>query len=213
MRLLALFVCLSVGCVAQRPKQCTSPPLLTGGLSVSSQNEKLLAFAKYSYDALRQRIRLTESGVYRNKTFQLDVLLLYRQRIMYKINSKNHTCCKRPLDVNFHPLAIPQNASLLAQVVLGSSSGPGQGVLVNTWVGEQQMNEGKAKYMSTVTEFGCIPVSTLFHTRRNGWMVTSFFNNIVGIADPLQLIPPPFCKDAQLEEEDGQGPATFFSVF
>ncbi|XP_069375396.1 ependymin-like isoform X2 [Paralichthys olivaceus] len=168
MRLLALFVCLSVGCVAQRPKQCTSPPLLTGGLSV---------------------------------------------RIMYKINSKNHTCCKRPLDVNFHPLAIPQNASLLAQVVLGSSSGPGQGVLVNTWVGEQQMNEGKAKYMSTVTEFGCIPVSTLFHTRRNGWMVTSFFNNIVGIADPLQLIPPPFCKDAQLEEEDGQGPATFFSVF
>ncbi|XP_053272494.1 ependymin-like [Pleuronectes platessa] len=213
MRVLVLFVCLSAGCLAQRPQQCTSPRQLTGDLSVTTQNEKLLAFAKYSYDAQRQRIRLTEWGVIGNKTFHIDVLLLYRQRVMYKINSKNHTCCKRPLNVDFHPLAIPKNATLLAQVVLGSSSGPGQGVLVNTWAGEQQMKEGKAQYMSTVTEFGCIPVSTLFHTSKTGWMVTSFFNNIVGLQDPQQLIPPPFCKDAQLEEEEGQDPATFFSLF
>ncbi|XP_034471208.1 ependymin-like [Hippoglossus hippoglossus] len=213
MRVLVLFVCLSAGCLAQRPQRCTSPPQLTGDLYVATQNEKLLAFAKYSYDAQRQRIRLTESGVYSNETFQLDVLLLYRQRVMYKINSKNHTCYKRPLNVDFHPLAVPKNASLLAQVVLGGSSGPGQGILVNTWAGEQQMKEGKAGYMSTVTEFGCIPVSTLLHTSTNGWMVTSFFNNVVGLLDPQQLIPPPFCKDAQLEEEEGQDPATFFSLF
>lgn len=47
--------------------------------------------------------------------------------------------------MDFHPLAIPQNASLLAQVVLGSSSGPGQGVLVNTWAGEQQTRKGEGK--------------------------------------------------------------------
>lgn len=47
--------------------------------------------------------------------------------------------------MDFHPLAIPQNASLLAQVVLGSSSGPGQGVLVNTWAGELQTRKGEGK--------------------------------------------------------------------
>ena len=28
------------------------------------------------------------------------------------------------------------------------------------------------KYVSTVTEFGCLPVSTLFHTERTGWILT-----------------------------------------
>lgn len=62
---------------------------------------------------------------------------------MYKINYRNRTCCKKPLGAQFHPLEIPQNASLLGQVVLGSSSGPGQGLLVNSWAGELQMKKGK----------------------------------------------------------------------
>ncbi|XP_018529783.1 ependymin [Lates calcarifer] len=213
MRALVLLACLSVGCLAQRPQKCTSPPLLTGSLSVSTASEKLTAFAKYSYDALGQRIRLRQFGSYNNKTFHLDLLLLYRQGVMYKINYRNQTCCKKPLDVAFHPLAIPQNASLLGQVVLGSSSGPGQGVLVNSWAGELQMRKGKAKYMSTVTEFGCVPVSTLFHTSRSGWVVTSFFNNVIGLLDPGQLIPPAFCKGAQLEAMDGEDPVNFYSLF
>lgn len=64
------------------------------------------------------------------------------QGVMYKINYKNRTCSKKPLSVDFHPLEIPQSASLLGQVVLGSSSGPGQGVLVNTWAGELKLKEG-----------------------------------------------------------------------
>lgn len=60
---------------------------------------------------------------------------------MYKINYRNLTCVKKPLSVDFHPLKIPQNASLLGQAVLGSSSGPGQGVLVNTWVGQMQLKQ------------------------------------------------------------------------
>ncbi|XP_028285560.1 ependymin-like 1 [Parambassis ranga] len=213
MRALVQLVCLSVGCLAQGPQQCTSPPLLTGSLSISTQSEKLMAFAKYSYDALRQRIRLREFGSYNNKSFHLDVLLLYRLGVMYKINYRTRTCCKKPLNVDFHPLAIPQNASLLGQAVLGSSSGPGQGVLVNTWEGELNTRRGTAKYVSTVTEFGCVPVSTLFHTNRSGWVVTSFFNNVLGLEDPGQLIPPSFCKTVQLKEEDGEEPDTFFSLF
>ncbi|XP_014887704.1 ependymin-like isoform X2 [Poecilia latipinna] len=158
--LLVLLVCLSVGCVAQRPRPCTSPPLLTGSLSVSTQNEKLGAFAKYTYDALGQRIRLREFGSYNNKTFHLDVLLLYREGVMYKINYRNQTCCKKRLNRCFHPLAIPHNASLLGQAVLGSSSGPGQGVLVNTWTGQLQMRN---KTASSTTCWGCLILNSSSH--------------------------------------------------
>ncbi|XP_054914553.1 ependymin-like [Poeciliopsis prolifica] len=208
-----LLVCLSVGCLAQKPRPCTSPPLLTGSLSVSTQNEKLGAFAKYTYDALEQRIRLWEFGSYNNKTFHLDVLLLYKYGVMYKINYRNQTCCKKHLHRGFHPLAVPQDASLLGQAVLGSSSGPGQGVLVNTWTGQLHMRNTTVKYMSTVTEFGCVPVTTLVHSSRDGWMITSFFNNVMGLSDPQHLIPPRFCDDAKLEEEEGEEPATFYSFF
>ncbi|XP_034532434.1 ependymin-like [Notolabrus celidotus] len=213
MRAFVLLVCLSAGCLAERPQQCTSPDLMTGMLSVSSQSEKLTAFAKFTYDALGKRIRLRECGEYNNKTFHLDVLLLFNQGVMYKINNKDRTCCKKQLSAEFHPLQIPKNSTLLAQVVLGSSSGPGQGVLVNTWAGEMQLKRGRAKYMSTVTEFGCVPVSTLFHTDRTGWIVTSFFNNVIGITDPQILIPPAFCRGARLEKEDGEEPENFFSLF
>ncbi|XP_069578863.1 ependymin-like 1 [Brachyistius frenatus] len=213
MKALVLLASLSVVCLAQRPQRCASPPLLSGSLSVSTSSEKLMAFARYSYDAQGQRIRLREYGSFKNKSFHFDALLLYKQGVMYKINSRNHTCCKKPLRVDFHPLAIPNNASLLGQVVLGSSSGPGEGVLVNTWAGELQMKKGTAKYMSTVTEFGCFPVSTLFHSKRIGWVMTSFFNNVRGLPDPQLLNPPPFCKGARLEKDDEDDPVTFFSTF
>uniref|UniRef100_A0A1A8F3M1 Ependymin n=1 Tax=Nothobranchius korthausae TaxID=1143690 RepID=A0A1A8F3M1_9TELE len=212
MKAVVLLVCFSVSCLALRPRPCVSPPLLTGELSVTSQDGKLDAFAKYTYDALGQRVRLREGGSYENKTFHFDVLLLYKHRVMYVINNRNHTCSKKRLDTHFHPLMIPRNSSLLGQVVLGSSSGPGQGLLVNTWVGELHMRNRTAKYMSTVTEFGCIPVTTLFHTEETGWVVTNFFNNVVGITDPGLLIPPSFCKNAELEKEEEET-VTFFSLF
>ncbi|KAG7497213.1 ependymin-like [Solea senegalensis] len=210
MRVLVLCVFLSLGCLAQRPQPCTSPSLLTGNLAVSTTDEKLLVYAKFTYDAVREHIRLTEFGYHNNKTFHLDLLFLFKQAVVYHIDDKTHTCIKFHLDTKFHPLAIPQNASLLAQVVLGSSSGPGQGVLVNSWVGGLMILGEQAKYLSTFTEFGCIPVSNMLHTNTSGWQVTSFFNIVIGLADPQRLIPPHFCEDARLEDKD---PVTFFSFF
>uniref|UniRef100_A0A3Q0SW50 Ependymin-like 1 n=1 Tax=Amphilophus citrinellus TaxID=61819 RepID=A0A3Q0SW50_AMPCI len=213
MRVLILLVCLSVGCLAQIPRHCRYPPLMSGSLSV-----KLLAFSKYIYDGLGERIRFRQFGRYDNKTYQLDVLLLYRKGVMYQINSRNQTCTKKRLSTDFHPLAVPRNATLLGQVVLGSSSGPGQGILVNSWYGELQMKNRSGtiratKYFTTVTEFGCIPVTTLYHTNTGEWVVNSFFNNVIGIVDPQKLNPPFFCLNAKLEENDGEEPATFLSLF
>ncbi|XP_071386099.1 ependymin-like 1 [Centroberyx affinis] len=209
--LIVLFVCLTVGCLAQRPQPCKSPPLLTGGLAVFTQSEKVTAYAKYTYDALGKRVRLQEIVSYENKTLHIDVLVLFREGVLYKINQRNRSCIKKHLRAEFQPLEVPKDASLMGQSIMGSSSGPGQGLLVNTWQGElDTRRRGKAKYMSTVTEFGCIPISTLFHTDGTGWVLTSFFNNVLGIEDPQQFIPPPYCEEAQL---DGEGPADFYSLF
>ncbi|XP_030018328.1 ependymin-like [Sphaeramia orbicularis] len=212
MRCLILLVCLAVGCLAQRPSKCRSPPLLTGSLSVSSASEKLMVYAKYSYDAWGKRIHLNEFVHYNNKSHHFDLLLLFREGVMYKIDRANQTCIKRKLCREFHPLQVPDNATLLGQAILGASSGIGQGLLVNTWTGQVKMKQGTGKYMSTVTEFGCIPVSTLFHTEKTGWLVTSFFNNVIGLVDPQELLPPSFCTDARLEE-NGEDPVNFFSFF
>ncbi|KAM4714115.1 ependymin-2-like [Anableps anableps] len=210
MRLLVLLTCLLAACLAEKLHPCESPPLLTGALTVSTQNEKLWTYAKYLYDALGHRVRLMELGIYENKTFTYDVLLLYREATMYEIHYHNRTCKKMPLKIEFHPLAIPKDATLLGQAVVGSSSRPEQGLLVNTWTGDLPDKSGK--YLSVVTEFGCIPVNTNYQTKQYGWVVISFFNNVIGIDDPNLLNPPSFCSDADIKESQEE-PVDFFSLF
>lgn len=71
---------------------------------------------------------------------------------MYKINNKNRTCTKQHLSPDFHPLAVPRNATLMGQVVLGASSGPGQGVLVNSWYGEEKTKTGSGTIRENQSE-------------------------------------------------------------
>ncbi|XP_067380487.1 ependymin-1-like [Channa argus] len=209
MRLFIALTCLLAGCLAQKPQPCRSPPLMSGALTVSTQNEKLLNYVLYLYDAVGQRIRLWEQGSYENKTFISDYLLHYREGVLYDIVDSNRTCKKVPLKGDFQPLGIPKTASLLSQAVIGSSSGPGEGLLINIWTGD--LPEKAGKYISTVTEFGCIPVSTLYHTDQFGWVVVSFFNNIVGISDPSLLNAPNFCPQAEVDPEKEQ--KDFLSLF
>ncbi|XP_056156453.1 ependymin-like 1 [Lampris incognitus] len=183
MRTFVVSMCLlALGCLAQRPRPCRSPPLLTGALTVSTQNERLWAYAKYMYDALGQRIRLKEIGNFDNKTFTYDALLLYREGVMYQIDENKRRCSKQAIMGDFHPMAIPKNASLVGQVVLGSSSAPGQGLLVNSWSGSLP---NKGSYITTVTEFGCIPVTTYYHSSDFGWVVTRYVHtdirNLTGL--------------------------------
>ncbi|XP_029942469.1 ependymin-like [Salarias fasciatus] len=208
MRALVVLACLLAVCVAQRPRPCRSPPLLSGALSVSTQNEKLWTYAKYIYDALGQRVRIREIGSYQNQTFKQDALLLFRQGILYEIHDHNRTCKRVPLKSDFHPLEVPRNASLLGQAVVGSSSGPGQGLLINSWYGDIPQTGGK--YLFTVSAFGCIPVTAAVQTKEFGWVATNYFNNVIGIPDPSMLNPPDYCLRADMEDVE---PVDFFSVF
>ncbi|XP_072315260.1 ependymin-1-like [Eucyclogobius newberryi] len=204
----ACFLGLSLAAsLERRPKQCQSPPLLTGGFTFSTQNEKIWFMAGYEYDAFQQRIRIYESGIYNNQSFIYDILLLYKEGVMYEINHKASTCTKKPLDVDFKPMGVPPNASLVGQYVVGSSSGPGEGLLVDTWGGKTPKG---GQYMVTVTDSGCVPVSTVMHTRDFGWVVVSYFNNVKGIIMPDALNPPPFCPGQEAKPEGP--PLDFFTV-
>ncbi|XP_073693554.1 ependymin-like 1 [Garra rufa] len=204
---LSLLLFLTGSCSAQKPHQCRTPPLLSGSLSVSAREGQDWAVAKYRYDAFGQRIRLWEFGQVHSKSFHVNMLFLFREGVVYTIDYKNQTCQRNPLHAAFHPSQIPRNASLLSQVVLGGSSAPGEGLLVNTWTGD--VPETGGKYLATVTEFGCIPVSTLYHTAESGWIVTTYFDAVKGVEDPEQFFPPHFCTDVETEEET----LNFFSAF
>ncbi|KAM9450025.1 ependymin-like [Clarias gariepinus] len=203
----ALLVFVAGGCLAQKPRPCRSPPLLEGHLSVVSQNGSFQALGKYSYDAFLRRIRFGEFVKAKNHTAFLDALLLYREQVMYLINYKNKTCQKKALTSKFHPMKIPCNSTLLGQVVLGSLSAPGEGLLVNSWAGEIPQVQGQ--YVMTFTEFGCLPVTVLYNMPKTGWVVTNFFNIVRGIKNPSVFIPPLFCQNATLEAGEGD----FFSAF
>ncbi|KAG7484890.1 hypothetical protein MATL_G00055230 [Megalops atlanticus] len=89
------------------------------------------------------------------------------------------------------------------------SSGPGQGLLVNNWIGEVPETEGK--YFTTFTEFGCLPITSLYYTEKTGWILTSFFDLVIGIEDPQEFFPPDFC-DTSAAVEEGDVVTDFFEA-
>lgn len=69
---------------------------------------------------------------------------------MYKINNRDKKCLKRRLSTDFIPLGVPKDASLVGQVVLGSSSVPGEEILVNTWTGTLLTRKGLGRVSSKI---------------------------------------------------------------
>ncbi|KAL2079084.1 hypothetical protein ACEWY4_024828 [Coilia grayii] len=204
-------LCLAPGLSsAQRPRPCRSPLLYTGSFTVGTQNEKLWAVGNYAYDAVNQRIYLGEVGRYNNNSFIYDVLFLFDEGVLYEINRQNQTCVKEALHSDFHPMQVPKDAAFVSQVVLGSNSSLVQGLLVNNWRG--YIPGITDHYFVSFTEFGCFPVLMLIQTKDFGWVGLSYYNNILG-ADPNCFIPPPFCEDATLVENEDGKVTNFFSVF
>ncbi|XP_061092607.1 ependymin-like [Conger conger] len=157
----------------------------------------LMVNGKYRYDALGKKVRFHQMGSYQNKTISTDLLMLFNEKVMYKINWSRLSCKKMGLRVPFQPLEVPRDAFLAGQTILGSASAFGQGLLVNTWMGEDR--EFNAKYMSVFTGIGCLPVTSMYHTDSTGWVMLSYYNIMLGIDNPHFFHPPIFCQNAVLE--------------
>jgi len=205
-------MCMAPGLgMAQKPHRCQAPPLYTGGMTVGTQNEQLWAVGRYAYDAFNQRLHLGEMGTFNNASFTYNALMLFQEGVLYEIYHHNKTCVKKALQSEFHPMEVPKGAGFVAQVVLGTSSSPGQGLLVNSWWGDMPDKQGN--YMVSFTEFGCLPVSAFFKSKNMGWVSVSYFDNVLGVGDPDVFIPPPFCADAKMEANEDGKVTDFFSLF
>ncbi|XP_054896871.1 ependymin-like [Poeciliopsis prolifica] len=203
---LSCFSLLLAAAAGQEPKPCVSPEMLTGGVSVATASG-LMTSGTVAYDALGKRLRARHYGNFGNITVAVDELMLYHQEVMYEINWSAMTCRKLPLDTYFMPLHIPEEASLLGQAFLGSSSSWGMGLLTNTWVGQFPNSD---MYSLTFTEIGCLPVTLSNYSPKTGWTTISTYNWVIGLSSPQDFFPPPFCYDAKMEKS--AMPQTFFSA-
>ncbi|XP_005931356.1 ependymin [Haplochromis burtoni] len=201
-----LSLLLAVG-VAQYPKPCVVPELLSGGLTVMTGDGLISSTGLITYDALGQRMRVKNFGIGDNQDFALDQLMLFREGVYYESNWKTLSCKKMKLDSSFIPMQVPPDAKLMGQVFMGSSSSWGMGVLTNTWYGSLSEN---GFYSTVFTEIGCIPVSFTSYTPQSGWLTVSTFNWVIGTSNPMDYLPPDFCANSELEETET--PHNFFTV-
>ncbi|KAG5853228.1 hypothetical protein ANANG_G00070860 [Anguilla anguilla] len=192
-----LCLCLAGSSWAQKPRPCASPPLQVGSFSSMDGKGNLATYGKYRYDALGQKVRFSQMRTYENRTTTVDLLVLFNERVLYQIDWLRFSCKKKALSSEFQPMEVPRDATLMGQVVVGTASAFGQGLLVNTWVGHDAEKNGT--YMAVFTGIGCLPVSAMYHKEETGWTMLSFFNILLGIDDPQVFFPPAFCKYAPLE--------------
>ncbi|KAL6489010.1 hypothetical protein MHYP_G00027510 [Metynnis hypsauchen] len=185
--LLSICSCLALNASAE-PTPCVSPPLLVGSIAITGQDGILMSAGQYAYDAVSEQIRFNDYGTYKNKTFSIDFLMQFKQGVVYEFDSARSTCKKFAMKSSFHPMRIPTNAKFLGEVILGTSSIPQMGLQITSWEGEDA--ETKAKYVLTFTDYTCLPVSAVIYTKEFGWITVAFYNQLLGIQDPMAFVPP-----------------------
>lgn len=179
---------------------------MDGTFQLSISNSGVSATGFLAYDSLGNKLRLKTSGTVGNQTFGFDQLMLFNERVYYNIDWGKLRCQKKKLDATFNPIQVPPTSHLLGQAVLGSSSSVGTGLLVNSWGGVMAPD---TYYISAFTATGCLPLNYIY-TDASGWGIFNVFNIVLGIKDPMDLLPPFFCPETL--QEDQAVPDNFFTA-
>lgn len=137
-------------------------------------------------------MRVFETEHHANRSFTYEYLLHFKEGVMYEIDGQTFTCTQRPLRREHQPIGVPLDATYVEDYVLGSLSVPKAGVRVYAWTG---YSWGEEIYLKFVTEEGCVPYLTTYHTDKYGEVGLMFINNIVHAAPQDELSPPGFCPD------------------
>lgn len=202
MNLIGVLSCLGLllaAAVAQQPKPCVSPALMSGGFSLSTGDGLIMSQGTITFDNFGQRMRVRNYGVMGNQTFAVDQLMLFKEKVYYEIDWGTFSCEKKALDASFVPMHVPSDAQLMGQVFIGSSSSWGMGVLVNTWYGALPQN---GSYMAVFSEVGCIPMTYMAYNPTSGWTAVSTFNWVIGNTNPMDYVPPFICNKSKLRENE-----------
>ncbi|XP_019903680.1 ependymin [Esox lucius] len=197
--LLTVSLCLAAGSLAKEPHPCKSPPLLEGSLALAILKEKTFGVERFAYNAFDERVHVRVLLDIDNKTIYSDTLILYKEGIAFEIFRHNQTCKKVPFKDHWKPVEIPKDAKFQSQVIIGSFSAPGDGLLVNNWSGE--VAESPVKYLITFTEFGCLPVHGWYDMPDQTLLSMSFYDIVIGVEDPDIFIPPSFCDKVELNSD------------
>ncbi|RXM94416.1 Mammalian ependymin-related protein 1 [Acipenser ruthenus] len=131
----ALWLSLCLTALGQKPRPCESPALLEGRIFSAAPSKHVEVLGLFSYDGYLHRFHITEEIITRNQTLFVNYIMLFKESLLYKISFHNKTCERLPLSVPFRPLEVPQDASFGGQLIIGGSSKPGEGLLVNLWKG------------------------------------------------------------------------------
>ncbi|MGH0183225.1 UNVERIFIED_CONTAM: hypothetical protein FKN15_011505 [Acipenser sinensis] len=103
------------------------------GAAAPSKHVEVLGL--FSYDGYLHRFHIAEEIITGKQTLFVNYIMLFKESLLYKISFHNKTCERLPLSVPFRPLEVPQDASFGGQLIIGGSSKPGEGLLVNLWKG------------------------------------------------------------------------------
>uniref|UniRef100_A0A1A8LW03 Ependymin n=1 Tax=Nothobranchius pienaari TaxID=704102 RepID=A0A1A8LW03_9TELE len=189
-------ICLTSGSRADHHQHCHSPNM-TGLMRVMTLKGEMRAVGAFTYDSVGKKLRFRSNESHpANSSFGLDLLMLFEEGIFYEIDSKNQSCEKKKLQMDLHPLDIPDDATFSCTLTSGSLSIEGEGLKVNIWTGS--LTNMKGSYSMSVT-MGCLPVSTFYFTETTSF----YFSNTdveLEVKDPDLLVVPSFCHGKPLEE-------------
>ncbi|XP_059206940.1 ependymin [Centropristis striata] len=193
---LLVFMCLTATSHADHHQPCHTPNM-TGLMSVITLKGEVKAFGAFSYDSMGKKLRFRSNESYpTNTSIGLDLLMFFDEGVFYEIDTKNQSCEKKALQCTLHPLDVPDEATYLSTLNIGSSSIEGEGLKVNIWTGS--MADSKGKYSMSVT-MGCLPVSTFYMCESSSFLI-SIMDIETEIKDPDLLLVPSLCQGQPLEE-------------
>ncbi|KAI4895304.1 hypothetical protein NFI96_011141, partial [Prochilodus magdalenae] len=207
--LLSICACLALKACAEM-NHCVSPPFLSGHAYMHTEVGAIATSGTFDYDALGQQIRIRSSGTSVSGAFSLDLLMQFQKKVAYEIDSSKGTCKKVALDVPFNPIQIPPDAFPSSQIVLGTGSVAGMGLLANTWYG--YIYELQAFYTMVFSDNACVPLSGTYRSPGSGAILMSFFNILFGVRDPMDFIPPHFCQTEELKRWEDLPKTNFFKL-
>jgi len=183
---------------AQVPPGCQAPALFTADLfAVDTERGGVQIQARYYYDYFLQR-KARREVVNANSTqtfYQVIELWQYDGGVYYEINQQTQACVKGKLNGPFVPHGVFPNSTFQGNYVIGSSSQPGSGLLIEAWATNFTSPQGNIQWFATFSQFDCFPIRDqyIFPGNQPQFFIEEFFNGVNGITDPNAFVPPPQC--------------------
>uniref|UniRef100_A0A3B1IGD3 Ependymin-2-like n=1 Tax=Astyanax mexicanus TaxID=7994 RepID=A0A3B1IGD3_ASTMX len=121
----------------------------------------------FTYDGWGQQVRFRNFETEHSTTHFTDLLMNFKQ-----IDHASQTCKKKSLETSFHPMQVPPDSLFFGQIVLGTGSVAGMGLLANTWYGE--IPQIQATYTLVFSDNACVPLSGTYSSPESGTIIIRF---------------------------------------